>query len=605
MRNSRFALSATLLPAVAATILTAGLGCRESAPMLDDQNSATEVSEYSEELFAVAMDNLGRLEQFRSGEMLQEIVERLNQWASVQTPPAAWRPDPLLETLSEPLRELPMLAELDTMRFPRYDGTALQQAVWMRNVARWARGEQLDDLTRAGQLFDWTVRNIQLDAFDEPSAGGGATLGRLPWETLLLGHGDVLERAWVYIELLRQEGIDAAMLALPRKDAAASSAPLRAWAIGVLIDGEVFLFDPVLGLPIPGPDGVDLDSEDRLAIRPATLDQAAADPGILERLALDESTPYPVGADDLDGAVALIVAGPAELSRRMALVESHLAGEQKLVLTVDATGQGERFAATPRIAGARLWTKPYVTLAQQLLLGDNPQAVQHRFAEMAPFHVGPDAPLWKARILHFKGEFVGENGATQYYQLARPPNSQLEAFADMFYHSLKSAHPEADEAELRKTAEQRAAMEKPVFLRAKQNASYWLGLLAYEQEMYPAAIDYLATRTLAASPDGPWTHGARYNLARTFEATGELNRAVSQLASDPLAPSRHGNLLRARWIAELLAEQEAEDPPLESDPASAQPEQEPQEPQDPQEPQRQAEEAPERAPPQPSGTPEE
>lgn len=597
MRNSRFALSATLLLSVAAAILTAGLGCRESAPMLDDQNSATEVSEYSEELFAVAMDNLGRLEQFRSGEMLQEIVERLNQWASVQTPPAGWRPDPLLETLPEPLRELPMLAELDALQFPRYDGSVLQQAVWMRNVARWARGEKLDDLTRAMRLFDWTVRNIQLDSFEEPSAEAGATLGRLPWETLLLGHGDVLERAWVYIELLRQEGIDAAMLALPRKEAAASSDALRAWAIGVLIEDEVFLFDPVLGLPIPGPDGVYLDSDGRLAIRPATLDEAASDPEVLKRLALDESTPYPIGSDDLDGAVVLIAAGPSELSQRMALVESHLAGEQKLVLTVDASGQGERFAATPRIAGARLWTKPYITLAQQLLLGDNPQAVQHRFAEMAPFHVGPDAPLWKARILHFKGEFVGENGATQYYQLARPPNSQLAAFADMFYRSLKTAQPEANDAELRQMAEQRAAMEKPVFVRAKQNASYWLGLLAYEQEVYPAAIDYLATRTLEASPDGPWTHGARYNLARTFEAAGELDRAVSQLASDPLSPSRHGNLLRARWLAELLAEQEAEELPLESDPEPAQPEQAPME---PQQPERQTKETPEPAPPHPS-----
>ncbi len=556
-------LLARLAPVLA--LLAVLAGCREQAPLLDTNHSAGEVSEYSDELFAVAMDNLGRLEQFRSGEMLQEIVERLNQWATTQEPPAPSPRDPLLDTLPEPLRELPMLADLDSMRFPRHDGASLQQAVWLRDVARWARGEKLDELRRALHLFDWTVRNIQLKPLDQFSPElGDAPLGQFPWETLLLGRGDVLERAWVYIELLRQEGIEAAMLALPRKGAPASHA-MQAWAVGVLIDGEVFLFDPVLGLPIPGPGGVYLDAGGGLAMRPATLVEAASDPAILRRLDLDQSTPYPVGSEDLDGIVALIVASPSELSRRMTLLESHLVGTQKLVLTVDAAGQGERFAATPRIGGAWLWARPYVTMAQQLALGQNPQAVQERFAEMAPFHVGADGPLWKGRLLHFKGRFVGENGATQHYQAARPPNSQLDGFADLFYRSLKAAQPDADEASLRQMAEQRAAIEKPAFVRAKQNASYWLGLLAYEQGAFSAAADYFATRTLEASPDGPWTHGARYNLARTLEAAGELNRAVSQLAADPLSPSRHGNLLRARWLNELRAQPDQDQETQDSD----------------------------------------
>ncbi len=535
----------------ALALLLAFAGCRERAPLLDETNSAAEVAEYSEELFAVAMANLGRLEQFRSGEMLQEIVERLNQWAATRTPPAPWRADPLVDTLPERLRRLPMLEDLDSMRFPRRDGAALQQAVWFRDIARWARGDKLDELSRAMHLFDWTIRNIQLDPFEEPSdETGGMPLGRFPWETLLLGRGNVLERAWVYIELLRQEGIDAALLALPGADPAAPSS-LRAWTVGVLIDENVYLFEPVLGLPIPGPDGVFLDGGGQLGIQPATLAEAASDPSVLRRLDLDASTPYPVEAADIDRVVALIVASPSELSRRMALVQSHLVGERKLVLTVDAAAQGERFAATERFAGARLWTRPYVIMEQQMTLGDNPRLVEQRLAEMAPFHVGPESPLWKGRLLHFKGRFIGEDGATQYYQAARPPNRELDAFAQHFYLSMKAAQPEADDAVLRQVAEQRAAQEKPALVRAKQDGSYWLGLLAYERRAFSAAIDYLAVRTLEASPNGPWTHGARYNLARVYEATGELERAISQLASDPLSPSRHGNLLRARWLNEL------------------------------------------------------
>ncbi len=533
---------------LALLILPVAAGCREEVPMLDHADSAGDVSEYSDELFAVAMENLGRLEQFRSGEMLEEILERLNQWAQTRTPPAHWRPDRLLDTLPEPLRELPMVEDLDSLRFPPHDGTALQQAVWLRDVARWARGERHDELSRALHLFDWTIRNIQLDPLDEPPGEpGDALLGQFPWETLLLGRGDVLERAWVYIELLRQEGIDAALLGLPRKDTQA----LQAWAVGVLIDGQVFLFEPVLGLPIPSPEGVHLDADGQLAMRPATLEEAASDPAVLRRLDLDASTSYPVQAEDLEQVVALVVASPPELSQRMAVLESHLVGKHKLVLTVDAASQGERFAATPRIGGARLWTRPYVTVAQQMMLAEAPEVVRARMAEMAPFHVGPNAPLWKGRLLHFKGRFLGEEAATPYYQAARPPDREINQFPDLFYRSLKAAHPDADEASLREAAQQRAAVEVPAIVRAKQDASYWLGLLAYEQGSFPAAIDYLAKRTLEASPDGPWTHGARYNLARTYEASGDLDKAISQFAADPLSPSRRGNLLRARWLHEL------------------------------------------------------
>ena len=62
---------------------------------------------------------------------------------------------------------------------------------------------------------------------------------------------------------------------------------------------------------------------------------------------------------------------------------------------------------------------------------------------------------------------------------------------------------------------------------AKEDASYWLGLIAFEQKNYPVAIDYFSRRTLDATPDGPWTDGAHYNLGRTYEALGQLDRRSS------------------------------------------------------------------------------
>ena len=193
-------------------------------------------------MLTYAIDNLNRLEEFdsadalqqvmqrlnqqgRSGtspsdrpnpllaawpesEMLRQIVDRLNQWIRTQPPPGDWQLDPMLSTLPKPLADLPQVKDLGRMDFSRFDGYALQEAVWLRDVGLWARGDALDDLDRAKSLFDWTVRNIQLDA-DGPNR-----VPLFPWETLLFGHGTATERAWVFILLARQVGIDAAMLGM-------------------------------------------------------------------------------------------------------------------------------------------------------------------------------------------------------------------------------------------------------------------------------------------------------------------------------------------------------------------------------------------------------
>ena len=94
--------------------------------------------------------------------------------------------------------------------FLPYDGRLLQEAVWLRDISRWAQGNNFEKLARAEALFDWTVRNIQLDA------DGKATPQR-PWQTLMYGHGTAEQRAWVFALLCRQQGLDVVMLGLARK----------------------------------------------------------------------------------------------------------------------------------------------------------------------------------------------------------------------------------------------------------------------------------------------------------------------------------------------------------------------------------------------------
>ena len=76
--------------------------------------------------------------------------------------------------------------------------------------------------------------------------------------------------------------------------------------------------------------------------------------------------------------------------------------------------------------------------------------------------------------------------------------------------------------------------------------------MAFERGDYVTALDYFEKRTLEASPDGPWTAGARYNLGRAYEALGRRNEAIAAYRGDDSA-QRHGSELRARWLEQAPA----------------------------------------------------
>ena len=146
--------------------------------------------------------------------VLKQIVERLNQWMRQSEPKIDWTADPLLATLDPTIAGDDRLAPLitpaalaDPVIQPN-EGRLIQEAVWLRDISRWAQGDSFDAVARATKLFDWTVRNIQLDADDK-------ALPMRPWQTIANGHGTAEERAWVFALLCRQQGLDVVMLAVP------------------------------------------------------------------------------------------------------------------------------------------------------------------------------------------------------------------------------------------------------------------------------------------------------------------------------------------------------------------------------------------------------
>jgi hypothetical protein len=481
---------------------------------------------------------------------LKQIETWLNQWLRQSEPKVEWQRDKLLDTLDAQLAaDKDVTAAiapvaLAAQKFEPNDPRLLQEAVWLRDIARWAQGDNFNDLARATALFDWTIRNIQLDADD-----GAAT--RRPWQVLLHGHGTAEQRAWLFALLARQQGLDVVMLRIaegegqraegqqqtsgPQPSALSSQpsdpqspapSPQPRWLPAVVLNQQLYLFDSRLGLPIPGPkdEGV------------ATLDQVRQDDALLRQLDV-EGSPYPLNAEAFKNVEAYIVADPFDLSWRSRLLESKLAGDDNLVLTSAPSHVAEQLKDVPGISAVKLWDVPFRTLRDQLNLGIT---ARHREAlAFEPFAHRPG--LWKARVLHFQGRKAeAEKGS-----LDEATDDHRDAAA---LYTSKNVRPTDRQIQRTSSSEKRR-----VDTTAKLGATYWIGLMSYDDGKYDVAADWLGRPELAAD-DSPWAAGARYNLARAQEARSNFAEAAKLLDEDK-SPQQHGNQVRAR---RLKAQAEAE-----------------------------------------------
>ena len=539
MRSIRFRLDCRWLLVVG--VLGLGLaGCPK--PQKPDTTGSSTSGEqtatlHRDELFEIAISNLNRLHQFDGTEMAFQVADRLDQWIKTQPPLEDWQPDPLIKTLPEEFAGLEALQELGTLKLSREDGVFLQTAVWLRDIAAWARGEEPSELARAIRLFDWVVLNVQLDSQDRvPTLPSGDALVQKPWETLLLGHGSAIDRAWVYLLLCRQEGLDAAVLSVNRADPGAEPR-WDTWAVGVLINGKIYVFEPALGMPIPAKDGVKVVEGEGLVITPATLDELVADDSLLRKLDADPRNPYPVRASQLDQVMVSIEGSYPYLSRRMEMIQRMLSGEESLVITAHPSELATRFRGIPHVSDVKLWALPYVAEKQRKEFDS--AIARYLVSQTMPFMLTSDTgmPLWRGRILHLRGDLLGEEGAAQYYQAARPPERLIDS---------GQLSPE----------------QQMMYTVAKLHAAYWLGLIAVQQGNRKSAEDYLINRTAMVLPDQPWQSGVLYALGRLNERLGDYSQAITAYRSEFKLPNRFGNLVRARFVEELTGAK-----PLEVTPA--------------------------------------
>jgi hypothetical protein len=257
------------------------------------------------------------------------------------------RPPPLTTEQKDWLREHihldeKELAEIESGNCTLLDDHHLDRCFLMRDAARslevkGVRGgaEQTGEkpLDQAARAFAWVVRQVRLRERGGEDVPAAFVLRR--------GWGSAVERALVFLALLEQLGDPSApnaeligcMLQVPD-----DSSRMRFWTCGVVAgDGkDVYLFDPRLGLPLPGPKGQGI----------ATLAEVRKHPEILAQLNGNEKQRYDVTPEQARSAQAQFVCPLSALSPRMRYVqETVLAPAVRVRLAVDPAKALERVTA--------------------------------------------------------------------------------------------------------------------------------------------------------------------------------------------------------------------------------------------------------------------
>ena len=436
---------------------------------------------------------------------LEAAISVLNSWkglaektrpAGLKPPEADWSKVPA-ELVAEDVR-----TRINSTRYDAMDGRHIRGCLLANAIAKKAGAPADSDLGRATLLFDYTVRNVALQADDE------VPLPLTPYEILIVGRGTPSDRAWIFASLLKQWQIDALVLR-----PIANNDP-QAWLVGVPLEGQVYLFDARLGLIVPNPEA---DANSPLFRTPATLGQIQEHPDWLNQLAPADDQPYPLTADDLSDPLIELIAEPQYWSERMWLLEQSLPGDSVCLLYDPLAGSPEnpgflgRIQAVPalnRPKDWRMWTYPYrqfLGMSQMDQL--TTQAMRSAMlAFVVPIEVDPET-----------------NQAT-------PTNRQLGNRTDQLLGRLEEATAKYLVIRQLGVRLDPDASINQLNQLAAEDAFYWTAICKYEQGQFDGTIETLEGY-FKRYRRGKWIAAASQLLALSQVAKNDFAAAIQTLKS--------------------------------------------------------------------------
>ncbi len=251
------------------------------------------------------------------------------------------------------------VGEIRPAAYSALDAHHLAECYYLRDVVRSLGVAGLPPERQARVAFDWLTRQMNLLPWITTFNGQRQVMPPAPPVLALSrGAGSGLERAYLFLGLLNQLGLDGCLIGPPEAaqrawSYAAQPNPAVAprgpfWAVGVRVGRHVYVYDPWRGEPVPGPasntGGV------------ATLAQLQADPSFLKAWRDDPLDPWAVPAADVARAVPFLAVPLSGLAPRFQRLESELRNDAPGVrLFTDAVALQTRFAEETKLPVVAFW----------------------------------------------------------------------------------------------------------------------------------------------------------------------------------------------------------------------------------------------------------
>jgi hypothetical protein len=307
------------------------------------------------------------------------------------------------------------LSEISSTGFTSLDGRYLDECLLFRDAARsldvdetGSEGAVLrpEALDRAVAAFKWVIRQVRPNIYDPDALLNTGEQEFLPPSfTLRRGWGDPLERAVVFLTLLQQdsgpERLRGLLLTVPGTKPGAR----KFWACGVIVGDDkkkIYLFDPRVGLPVPGADGKGV----------ATLTEVVNNPTVLHQLDVDDKQRYDITPELAGKAEGLGFFALSSLAPRMRhLQESLLKNALNARLPADPSDlEFLREAGKESGVGQVVVWKPGVRMLRQFLSikeGGTDEGGQIALRDIPGFTTPTDATVVKlTRLERFEWALV-------------------------------------------------------------------------------------------------------------------------------------------------------------------------------------------------------
>ncbi len=582
-RHSLRLVAAGLLLAIAALLA----GCQDDMATVRKIQADRQVRQQTQtkvDHLGETMSLVSRLVELDPTSAGKQIVYHLNAWSAAQDAAAPTDKPPvsdfhvteLLRTVSGVIPHEEAVESVSQATFIPLDIYHLRYNYLLREIRNWVLdrsptdplwdkwlrdsrdslgGENADSLSAATKLFDWVTRNIALEpmVLTDPAPPGprlplgmvfrGAGYRQTPYQTLFRGTGDAWQRSTTFISLCRQASISACMLGL-----ADGSGNLRPWLVGVLVGGELYLFDCAMGIPIPGPNQVGI----------ATLSQARQDASVLRRMNVPGWFEYPVQKDDVQQCAAMLVLDPETVSARSKRLQNGLTGDLRMVLYEDADATAAAFDALTGIASVRIWDVPLLArvydVAIRTAADDDPMLAFFMFSPWiileGQFEQAKQLSLGRWR--HLQGRFDDDEenvikGAKTLYLGQRQPEFEI-ADLRIDVDLQKQYGIRRDLGVTPEDYDRQIAQVQAIMRQGKSTATYWLSLIQYETGRFDIAESWFGGRVLGDHQESRWKQAARGSLAEAYEHLGNYDKAI-ELYKTEGDLQEHGNRIRGRLIA--------------------------------------------------------